>query len=275
MMRYRPAFAAALLAVPLAGQASGQPPAPVPAPTIRPWQVDWGDHFCTLIRQSGEGRPFAAAFLTVPGSEGTQLLLVPQGRARLPRRVTYILVLPHGRRFEVTSRPQWRGDAEVLSVTGLPYELRSEIEDATELQLGVGSEVRLRIPVAQARAAVAAHRRCTAETAQAWGVDEARLAALRQRPDTTNGLGFRSADYPPRALWSRTQGRVVLRITVTADGRAGDCAVVATSGDAGIDERSCRVVMARARFRRALDAAGAPVAIPAIFTVTWMIPGVR
>jgi TonB family protein len=275
MMRCWPAFAATLLAVPLASQASGQPPAPVPAPAVRPWQVDWGSYFCTLIRQPGEGRPFAAAFLTVPGTEDTELLLVPQGRARLPRRITHILVLPQGRRFEVTSRPQWRGDAEVLALTGLPYELRSELEGATELQLGVGGEVRLRIPVAQAGAAVAAHRRCTAETAQAWRIDEARLAALRERPNSTNGLGFRAADYPPRALWSRTQGRVVLRITVTADGRAGDCAVVATSGDAGIDERSCRVVMARARFRGALDAAGAPVAIPAIFTVTWRIPGVR
>jgi len=182
---------------------------------------------------------------------------------------------PAGRSYDVRSQIQLRGTHRVLAISGLPYEFRSELTDATELQLRAGSEPGLRIPMDQARDAVAAHRRCTAGIAQQWRVDEAALAALRQRPETTNFLGYRPSDYPARAIWSRTQGRVILRITVTAEGRPADCAVVATSGNAAIDERSCRVAMARARFTPGLDAAGRPVTIPAVFTVTWRLPGMR
>jgi TonB family protein len=63
-----------------------------------------------------------------------------------------------------------------------------------------------------------------------------------------------------------------MRITVTTEGHAADCAIVGTSGDPALDERSCRVVMGRARFHPGRDAAGRRVQIPAIFTVTWMIP---
>lgn len=275
MTRYRPAFAVFLLAAPLPAQASGQPPAPAPAPAVRPWQVDWGPYFCALIRQPAEGRPYAAAFLTVPGDDATQLLLVPERGAALPRGIDSALLMPQGRSFPIRAAEQRRGAVQVLSIPGLPYELRGMLEGATELQLRAGPEVRARIPVDQSRAAIAAHRRCTAEIARQWRIDEAGLAALRARPGSTNRLGFRSSDYPDISVADRTQGRVILRITVTTGGRAADCSVVATSGDRYIDDRSCRVVMARARFTPALDAAGRPVAIASVFTVTWLVAGAR
>ena len=63
-----------------------------------------------------------------------------------------------------------------------------------------------------------------------------------------------------------------MRVTVNTEGRADDCAVVATSGSPQIDTTSCRVALRRARFRPALDAAGQPVTIAAVFTVTWLLP---
>lgn len=264
------ALAAALAGALLAAPAPAQTPAAPP-----PWQVDWGRYYCSLIRLPAEGRPFAAAFLTVPGGDNTQLLLLQMGQEPLPRDVSSILLLPQGRSFAVVPQVQLRGTRRVLAMGGLPYELRSELAGATELQLRAGAEPRLRIPLDQAPAAVAAHRRCTAGLAQRWGLDEAALAALRQRPETTNMLGYRSDDYPSAAIRTRTQGRVILRVTVTAEGRPGDCAVVATSGDSAIDQRSCRVVMQRAQFTPGLDPAGRPVTIPAVFTVTWRLPHVR
>jgi TonB family protein len=262
------------LAAPLAATAA--PPAPAsPAPAAAPWQVDWGRFYCSLIRLPAADRPFAAAFLAVPGGDSTQLLIIQMGAAPLPTGVTSLLLQPAGRSYEVGSQIQLRGTRRVLAISGLPYDFRSELTDATELQLRAGSELRLRIPADQARDAVAAHRRCTAGIAQQWRVDEAALAALRRRPATTNFLGYRSSDYPARALMSRTQGRVILRVTVTAEGRPADCVVVATSGDASIDARSCQVAMQRGRFTPGLDAAGRPVTIPAVFTVTWRVPGAR
>jgi TonB family protein len=264
-----------LAALMLLAAASASQPAPPPQqpPAARPWQVDWGQYYCSLIRRGAEDRPWAAAFLTVPGGDNTVLMLVPDERARpVPRGMTTAVLQPSGRRFEVSDWEEWRGRKRVLVVHGFPYELRSELEGATALELRAGTQVRLSIPVAEARAAVAAHRRCTAEIAREWRLDEAALAALRQRPVTTNRLGYHASDYPAAALRTATQGRVILRITVTAEGQAADCAVVATSGNAQIDAISCQVARRNGRYRPGLDAAGRPVTIATVFTVTWRLP---
>src|SRR5262249_38349238 len=148
-------FAAAVAQSPVAAQ----PVAPAPAAAGPPWQVDWGRHYCSLIRLPAPDRPFAAAFLSVPGSDSTELLLIQMGAARLPQGVTALLLLPQGRRFDVGVSLQLRGTRATLAISGLPYELRGALAAATELQLLAGSEVRLHIPLDQAPAAVAAHRR--------------------------------------------------------------------------------------------------------------------
>jgi TonB family protein len=253
-----------------------QPPAPPPAsspPPARPWQVDWGQYYCSLIRHGAADRPWEAAFLTIPGDDRTVLMLVPDERARpVPQGVTSAVLLPSGRSFEVRAHEEWRGRRRVLVVSRFPYELRSALEEASALELRAGTEVRLRIPVDEARAAVAAHRRCTADIAREWHLDEAALASLRRRPLSTNSLGYHASDYPAAALRTATQGRVILRITVTAEGRARDCAVVATSGNAQIDAISCQVAIRDGRFTPGLDAAGQPVTIASVFTVTWRLP---
>jgi TonB family protein len=271
MLKLLPALALLAAAQPPQPPPPAQPPQPAPA--VRPWQVDWGQYYCSLIRRPAEDRPWAAAFLTVPGGDNTVLMLVPDERGRpVPNGVTSAVLLPSGRSLEVSAHEEWRGRKRVLTVYGFPYELRSELEGAMALELRAGAQVRLSIPVDQARTAVAAHRRCTAGIAREWRLDEAALAALGQRPQSTNRLGYHASDYPAAALRTATQGRVILRITVTADGRAADCAVVATSGNAQIDAISCQVAMRNGRYRPALDASGQPATIATVFTVTWRLP---
>ena len=243
-----------------------------PRSAAAPWQVDWGQYYCSMIRQPGEGRPFATVFLTTPGDDSTQIMLVPEEGAALPRGVTAVALMPEGRIFEVSGRTERRGARDVLVLASLPYDLREAMAGAGEIQLKAGSDVRARIPLDNPGQAIAAHRRCTAEIAREWGVDEAALAALRQRPLTTNLLGVGPNDYPEAALRTATQGRVIVRIDVSPQGRATDCATVATSGSAEIDAVTCRVVRRRARFRPAIDAAGRRVAARIVSTVAWVIP---
>ncbi len=259
-----------LLAAPFLPLAATALPAQPPAPP--PWQVDWGQYYCSMIRQAGAGRPYATAFLVTPGGDSTQIMLLPEGAAPLPRGVSSVALLPQGRTFQVRAQSERRGTRDVIAISGLPYEFRDALADASELQLWVGMEIRTRIPLDNPRRAVAAHRRCTAEISREWGVDEAVLAALRQRPTTTNLFGLSSDDYPWAALRTATQGRVIARIEVSAEGRATDCVTVATSGSAEIDATTCRVILRRARFRPAIDAAGRPVTARTISTVTWLVP---
>lgn len=265
MFRLRTLVAAASLAL-----AATALPAQQPAPP--PWQVDWGQYYCSLIRQAGEGRPYATAFLTTPGGDSTQIILMPEGAVTLPRGISSVRLLPQGRSFEVRAQSERRGARDVIAISGLPYEFRDALADASELQLWIDMEIRARIPLGNPRRAVAEHRRCTAEISRQWEVDEAALAALRQRPTTTNLFGLRSGDYPTAALRRATQGRVIVRIDVGAEGRATACATMATSGSAEIDSTTCRVILRRALFRPAIDAAGRRVAARTVSTVTWLIP---
>lgn len=269
----RIAFAAALVPA-LAGGALAQQRAAAPAQRPpRAWQVDWGQYYCSMIRRPDQSGTFATAIITTPGGDTTQIFLIPQGSAALPRGLSSVVLMPGGRSFEISSRSEQRGRRTVVAITGLPYDFRDALADAGELQLKAGGEIRARIPLAEVRAAVAAHRRCTAEVSREWGIDEAALAALQQRPTSTNVFGLQADDYPPAALRTATQGRVIVRIAVSVEGRATECATVATSGSRAIDARTCEVILRRARFRPALDAAGHPVAVRTVSTVTWLIPG--
>lgn len=272
MHRLRAALAAILLPA-SAGAALAQPPAVPPARRVPPaWQVDWGRYYCSMIRLPDPGRPYATAILTIPGGENAHILLIQRGSAPLPPRVSAILLAPGGRSFETHSQMENRGRLRVLAISGLTHDFRDALAEANELQLKDGGVVRARIPLAAPRAAIAAHRRCMTEVARQWGIDEAALAALQRPALSTNFHGLRSGDYPSAALRTATQGRVIVRLAVSAAGRATECATVATSGNEEIDATTCRVILARGRFQPALDATGQPVAVRIISTVTWRLP---
>ena len=67
-------------------------------------------------------------------------------------------------------------------------------------------------------------------------------------------------DYPRSAVAAGASGTVSVEYTVTAEGRATDCVVTASSGNADLDATTCRLITQRYRFRPARDAAGHKVA---------------
>ena len=80
---------------------------------------------------------------------------------------------------------------------------------------------------------------------------------LRQRARLIEGEMSRR-DYPPAARRAGIGGRVVVRIDVGANGRVAACTVVQSSGNADLDETSCRLIKRRYRYEPARDAAGRP-----------------
>ena len=264
----RLALAAALLAQPLA--AAAQPPAPARAAPR--WQVDWGHYYCSLIRKSEAGRPFSTAFVTSAGGTGMGITLVPDAGQQAPSDVDTITLLPAGTSYPVSSRDERHPRGTLERITRLPDGFRELLAAATELQLKSGSRLRARVPLDGLGGALVALRQCLSGVAREWGIDEAALAALTRRPATTNTYGITPDDYPPQALRQATQGLVVMRIAVSAEGRATACAVVATSGSPEIDQVACRIALRRGLFTPALDAAGRPVAIQAPFTIFFRLP---
>lgn len=64
------------------------------------------------------------------------------------------------------------------------------------------------------------------------------------------------SDYPRSALRARVQGTVHLRFIVSPQGRVSECAVLRSSGNAALDETTCRLIKKRYRFDPARDEEG-------------------
>ncbi len=70
---------------------------------------------------------------------------------------------------------------------------------------------------------------------------------------------IRDSDYPRAAYDAKIGGTVYLRFTVGTNGRITDCAVTKSSGNADLDEVTCRLLMARSRYKPARDPWGRKV----------------
>jgi len=80
------------------------------------------------------------------------------------------------------------------------------------------------------------------------------------------------ADYPGAELRAGHAGTTRFRLAIGVDGRVAGCEIIGSSGWPGLDEATCRLVSARARFRPASDASGAPATGTFASAIRWVIP---
>jgi TonB family protein len=69
---------------------------------------------------------------------------------------------------------------------------------------------------------------------------------------------FSVDDYPKEAMAHGWQGTVVAELTVSSAGRVSKCRIVRSSGHQVIDDKTCEILSARARFIPAKDIDGRP-----------------
>lgn len=91
------------------------------------------------------------------------------------------------------------------------------------------------------------------------------------KPVHISGRIDNARDYPvpPGGREARVGTQVIVRVTVTPDGRARDCAIVRPSPDPQADRITCQLVESRLGFRPATDANGNPVAAPFYWRQKW------
>jgi protein TonB len=80
------------------------------------------------------------------------------------------------------------------------------------------------------------------------------------------------ADYPGTELRAGHAGTTRFRLAIGVDGRVAGCEIIGSSGWPGLDEATCRLVSARARFRPASDGSGAPATGTFASAIRWVIP---
>ena len=92
-------------------------------------------------------------------------------------------------------------------------------------------------------------------------------AGLKGNP----GQFFGQSAYPASAIRDEAEGRVRANLTVGTDGRVSGCTVTLSSGNAALDETTCRVSRNRVRFTPAKDEEGNPIVSTYPLAVTWKL----
>jgi len=265
MIIRRIALALSVCAV-LASPAVAQPPRPAMT-----WQVDWGDQFCTLVRNPSDPSALIVAARTVPGSRSAALRILHRRGGGLPDRTNNVVLLPSGQSFEVGGDPEvLQNGQRVLGLYPLPRSFWDALAGASELQLRRGDQVLDRFALTNTAAAVRALRQCASDAMREWGIDEAALGRIRQLPQPLNHYGLDSVDYPQAAMRERVGGRMLIRVAVSVDGRATECRTVATSGDVLLDRAACPTILRFGRFTPAIDVDGQNVGATYVATIRWV-----
>lgn len=79
-------------------------------------------------------------------------------------------------------------------------------------------------------------------------------------------------DFPVESRAERLGRSVVVSFLVGTDGRPSDCRIVQPSGSPEADAITCELIVARFRYRPALDQAGQPVAVRLGWRQSWRAP---
>jgi periplasmic protein TonB len=82
---------------------------------------------------------------------------------------------------------------------------------------------------------------------------------------------IRDRDYPLEASRAKAGGEVEVRFTIEASGHVSGCRVTRSSGDASLDETTCRLIEERFRFKPATNAAGDNIASQYGWRQSWWL----
>ena len=121
-------------------------------------------------------------------------------------------------------------------------------------------------------APMAAMRACTDDLIKSWGYDPAAERTLRSRaaPVSNPGTWLRSDDFPFKSLAQGHDGMERFRLDVDAAGQPSGCRVLYRTNPDEFADLLCELLMKRARFKPAIDAAGKPAKSFFISTIRWV-----
>jgi TonB family protein len=257
--------------------AAAPAPAPPPPPATGHWTSDWEDQRCSLVRETGGPASKTMMVRSVPGTETAELWWIdPQWQGpRLPGYTRVKVVLkPSG-----TVVDGYAFGGRFVGQTGF---MIADLQDpflrtfgeSDAIQVSAGDRMLIDIPLPLADRALAALRQCEDDSLRRWGFDPKVIRSLRTPVKQVESAAswISDADYPDKAIPDGASGSVLTRLKVDADGKVSDCLVVESSGNAMLDETTCRILRTRGRFHPAIDAAGNPTAGLTAIRIRWLLP---
>ncbi|MDQ4087548.1 MAG: energy transducer TonB [Pseudomonadota bacterium] len=264
--------AAALISAAASAQARERPPRLPPGT----WNVNWGEHRCSLIRLSESNPPEYFAVQVVPGSYRSDVRVVsrnwPNRALSNPDRLT-LTFEPQGTVVDGIKGVEETRAGRAFVIWGVPQDLRDSFAAARSVRVARNGVTVIEIPVPASARALAAFRECEVTAMRDWGIDPDVNAAVRVPPRGNLAAFVSNDDYPSAALRAGAQGTSIFMLDIDREGRVTGCRILASSGNESLDNATCRVMRERGRLEPAIGDDGAPIAATLVGSIRWAIAG--
>lgn len=259
----------AVVQSPVLAQETGSVATMIPS---SPWNVDYGEDRCFLLRKFGTGDDEIILRITRPWMDSRyELVLAGKGVPRMAVEID----IPARMGPDGTEMPLSGLTGELGSLPGhfirfdVPPELLEGQPRGAVLSFNHRRFTR-NLAMPQLSAALASLAQCHDSLFAHWGIDPAAYRVLRQPPVPIREdmPWVRTGDYPTVS----NIGRTSYVLTVSETGQVTGCRVVLDSGSTELDEAGCQALQRRGAYLPALDSAGQPVQSYAFQRVRWRLP---
>ena len=268
---------------------------PLLEPTT-PWNVDYADSECRLLRTFGSGDKAVTLRLARGGNTGTiDMVVAGRGVPVLPQRLPIEMKLdPQGpaQRVSGYSMAIPGGGGRFVRWFDADLNLLEHANENQIVQFSNSKAFSVRLNLTMVHAALKALDTCYSDLLAGWGASPEDVAILMATQDASStgsgevtaqrldlpkpkgnpGAWATTADYPTDALRQEQSGNVTVMLKVDAMGLPTFCVVVVSSKVASLDTATCKVLQSRAKYKAALDAAGKPRQSVRIERIRWSIP---
>lgn len=267
-MKVARAVAAVLVAIPAIPASADQP--------LSDWKIEPSDARCVAVRQYGSAdRPTMLALKAPPENEGgLQVAVIRDGFVRGPKQAGAKVTIDR-QEFETHALgyPVAGQKKRMATLFNLSPEASSALRKASDFSVNVKGSVSDSFVLSPSGKLWTEIDACVVRLKSTWNIGDGSAAKIAQDPralEPLQGL-FSPEDYPSDAYSARWSGTTHFLLLIDEKGLVKDCTLIATSGMAVIDSRSCGIVTRKGKFAPAIGIDGKPVKSAWSQRVTWRL----
>lgn len=253
------------------------PDKPVLEPSS-PWQVDYAQNECRLLRDFGTGKDAITLRLArASGFDSFDMIIAGAPIPRLPAKLDISFGLEPQNKTQTV-------EGYSMAVPGQPFRFIRWYDASPEFLPAVTNTQIVTVRHADrfdiamrwtdGKAALKALEACHFDLLKSWGIDVAVLntAKVRAQPIGNPARWVTNDDYPSTAQSAEQEGTVIFQLEIDAGGSVANCAIVKSSLVPALDRATCPLLRKRAQFAPALDKDNQPMVGFYVNRVRWQIP---
>lgn len=253
------------------------------------WVANFDDNFCQLVATLGpENSKVVAIFTRFGPGDSLNLELAGEAVRTVGSHSEVKLTIgPHGHSRKLDGTSGTLAKLPLLILPPIDLLNRGPSKPGTELpvtpeqeadvewfEVEISGKRPLRLMLGSMAKPMKVMRTCVRTLVASWGYDLDQLTNL-QRGATPVGNAIdwaRASDYPREMVATGGQGNVFFRLDIDASGTPVGCKVLRKTNPDAFADLSCSLLMKRAKFLPALDAAGNPTKSLYVNSIRWILP---